>query len=287
MSWLLDVIWAPPPPPPLPSESFWSWKLCGSTVAVCICSGLGVAWLRRHYMPALRSFLRTIFPPEELPDDAKEAKALLRSMSSIEDHERGPLRLQRAEGTLQLESPPGLLQLKSSLSSLNVVAADADASPATPATPATPARPVLEELRRTERDYVEDLRSLATAKAALIGDGLLPAARAHAVFGCAEVLLTLNEEFLSQLNKQAEGSSAAAYELVAAAFASLAPYFRVYAEYCSNYFRALQTLQEIRAARGGGGGPRRPSSRVHRRGWRPERPPRATLSEGPGRKGRR
>ena len=36
-------------------------------------------------------------------------------------------------------------------------------------------------------------------------------------------------------------------EVVAAAFASLGPYFRLYAEYCKNYFRAIQTLQEIRA----------------------------------------
>ena len=45
-------------------------------------------------------------------------------------------------------------------------------------------------------------------------------------------------------------------EVVAAAFASLGPYFRLYAEYCKNYFRAIQTLQEIRAGdqsfRGGG-----------------------------------
>ena len=55
-----------------------------------------------------------------------------------------------------------------------------------------------------------------------------------------------DQEFLSKLTGEQPS-----IEVVAAAFASLGPYFRLYAEYCKNYFRAIQTLQEIR-----GSGPR-------------------------------
>ena len=62
------------------------------------------------------------------------------------------------------------------------------------------ANPALQELQRTEEDYVEDLRALANAKAGLVSGGLLSEAKAELLFSNAPVLLTLNEEFLSKLN---------------------------------------------------------------------------------------
>lgn len=108
------------------------------------------------------------------------------------------------------------------------------------------ANPALQELQRTEAEYVEDLRALASAKAGLVSRGLLSGAKAELLFSNAPVLLALNQEFLSKLTGEQPS-----IEVVAAAFASLGPYFRLYAEYCKNYFRAIQTLQEIR-----GSGPR-------------------------------
>jgi hypothetical protein len=122
------------------------------------------------------------------------------------------------------------------------------------------ANPALLELQRTEEDYVEDLRALAHAKAGLVSGGLLSAAKAELLFSNAPVLLALNEEFLATLNSSDSSplltGAQPSIDVVAAAFASLGPYFRLYAEYAKNYFRAIQTLQEIRAAeqsfRGGG-----------------------------------
>eukprot|EP00964_Phaeocystis_antarctica_P022561 scaffold12537_cov72-Phaeocystis_antarctica.AAC.2 len=62
------------------------------------------------------------------------------------------------------------------------------------------ANPALQELQRTEEDYVEDLRALAHAKAGLVSGGLLSEAKAELLFSNAPVLLTLNQEFLSKLN---------------------------------------------------------------------------------------
>ena len=62
------------------------------------------------------------------------------------------------------------------------------------------ANPALQELQRTEEDYVEDLRALANAKAGLVSGGLLSEAKAELLFSNAPVLLTLNQEFLSKLN---------------------------------------------------------------------------------------
>ena len=122
------------------------------------------------------------------------------------------------------------------------------------------ANPALLELQRTEEDYVEDLRALAHAKAGLVKGGLLSAAKAELLFSNAPVLLALNEEFLATLNSSDSSplltGAQPSIDVVAAAFASLGPYFRLYAEYAKNYFRAIQTLQEIRAGeqsfRGGG-----------------------------------
>ena len=62
------------------------------------------------------------------------------------------------------------------------------------------ANPALQELQRTEEDYVDDLRALANAKAGLVSGGLLSEAKAELLFSNAPVLLTLSEEFLSKLN---------------------------------------------------------------------------------------
>ena len=62
------------------------------------------------------------------------------------------------------------------------------------------ANPALQELQRTEEDYVDDLRALANAKAGLVSGGLLSEAKAELLFSNAPGLLTLNEEFLSKLN---------------------------------------------------------------------------------------
>ena len=83
--------------------------------------------------------------------------------------------------------------------------------------------PALQELQRTEAEYVEDLRTLALAKAGLVSKGLLSDAKAQILFGNAPVLLKLNEEFLSKLGAGEQPS----FEVVAAAFASLGPYFRL------------------------------------------------------------
>ena len=62
------------------------------------------------------------------------------------------------------------------------------------------ANPALQELQRTEEDYVDDLRALANAKAGLVSGGQLSEAKAELLFSNTPVLLTLSEEFLSKLN---------------------------------------------------------------------------------------
>ena len=144
--------------------------------------------LRKRFKRFLRSLFSAIF----LPEASRDAAALIRSLSNID------------EGS-------------------------------------TSANPALQELHRTEAEYVEDLRALVSIKGLLVSKGLLSDARAQLLFSNAPELLTLNEEFLYKLTGEQPS-----IEVVAAAFASLGPYFRLYAEYCKNYFRAIQTLQEIR-----------------------------------------
>ena len=89
------------------------------------------------------------------------------------------------------------------------------------------ANPALQELQRTEEDYVEDLRALANAKAGLVSGGLLSDEDAKLLFSNAPVLLELHEVLLSMLHggdatRELEQPS---NEIVAKAFASNSPYF--------------------------------------------------------------
>ena len=157
------------------------------------------------------------------------------------------------------------------------------------------ANPALLELQRTEEDYVEDLRALAHAKAGLVKGGLLSAAKAELLFSNAPVLLALNEEFLATLNSSDSSplltGAQPSIDVVAAAFASLGPYFRLYAEYAKNYFRppgdpgGRAELPRRRGAAGGAasaaGGGERPQRReprlaAHQAGAAPHQVPVAT-----------
>ena len=85
----------------------------------------------------------------------------------------------------------------------------------------------LQELLRTEREYVEDLRALADAKVGLVSGGLLSDEDAKLLFSNAPVLLELHEVLLSMLHgedatRELEQPS---NEIVANAFASNSPYF--------------------------------------------------------------
>ena len=85
----------------------------------------------------------------------------------------------------------------------------------------------LQELLRTEREYVEDLRALADAKVGLVSGGLLSDEDAKLLFSNAPVLLELHEVLLSMLHgedatRELEQPS---NEIVAKAFASNSPYF--------------------------------------------------------------
>ena len=59
------------------------------------------------------------------------------------------------------------------------------------------ANPALQELQRTEAEYVEDLRALASAKAGLVSRGLLSGAKAELLFSNTPVLLALNQVTLT------------------------------------------------------------------------------------------
>eukprot|EP00964_Phaeocystis_antarctica_P153555 scaffold121879_cov72-Phaeocystis_antarctica.AAC.1 len=98
----------------------------------------------------------------------------------------------------------------------------------------------LQELMRTEREYVEDLRALADAKVGLVSGGLLSDGEAKLLFSNAPVLLELHEVLLSMLHggdatRELEQPS---NEIVAKAFASNSPYFLL----CAPRRRLPQTL---------------------------------------------
>ena len=99
--------------------------------------------------------------------------------------------------------------------------------------------PVLQELLRTEKEYVEDLRALTNAKADLVSRGLLSDADAKLLFSNVPVLLELHVVLLSLLHGQdtvhdlQQGQEATheseepSNEIVAAAFAWIGPFFRL------------------------------------------------------------
>lgn len=209
----------------------------------------------------IESFSRVMADCDQLADDdqpaalpmlssswrrrvSASASALMRSFSTLDSAPEGD------EAATKLSM---FRKLKSTLSSMSVASEAAEAPVSKQQQSAkVAARPVLEELKRTEADYVADLRVLAQAKAALVVEGLLSASRAQQIFGNVDVLLKLNLEFLERLSASSTAAEPS-FEGVAQAFSALTPYFRLYAEYCSNYFGAVEQLQQLRGGGGGGG----------------------------------
>ena len=208
----------------------------------------------------IESFSRVIADCDQLADDDQPAALPTLSSGWRRRLSASANALMRSFSTL--DSPPGgdeptklsmFRRLKSTLSSMSVASEGAEAPVGKQQQSAkAAARPVLEELKRTEDDYVADLRVLAQAKAALVAERLLSASRAQQLFGNVDVLLKLNLEFLERLGASSTAAEPS-FEGVAQAFSALTPYFRLYAEYCSSYFGAVEQLQQLRSGGGGGG----------------------------------
>ena len=64
------------------------------------------------------------------------------------------------------------------------------------------------------------------------------------------MLLGVNTQLLALLASSAGREGGTPVEAVASAFSSVTPFFLSYAEYCANYFGALQLLQASAAACG-------------------------------------
>jgi len=98
------------------------------------------------------------------------------------------------------------------------------------------------ELRDTEAAYVSDLRTMVSVYARPAQKlAILSREEREAIFCNTEQLLMCNEALLDALRKEGEPE-----EVWAAAFLSIAPFFKIYASYANNYYTALQTAQDAR-----------------------------------------
>ena len=108
------------------------------------------------------------------------------------------------------------------------------------------ADPVLAEILKTEKAYVADMGVLCdTWILPLRAAQVLSKDEESAVFSNAEVIRGVNSQLLTAL----EPSEPAVEPVqgVASAFSKMAPFLRCYAEYCSNFVTAQETLDRMRA----------------------------------------
>ena len=100
------------------------------------------------------------------------------------------------------------------------------------------------ELVNTEAAYVADLKTMVTVysrPAQKLVLGLLSPEDNAKIFSNVEQLLMCNDALLTALRKPGRPEA-----VMAQAFLSIAPFFKLYAQYCANYLTALATLQSLR-----------------------------------------
>ena len=107
----------------------------------------------------------------------------------------------------------------------------------------------LEELIRTESEYVLALRTLVDEYMPRLSEHLSAAER-RTIFSTAESIAGMHVELDSRLcAARAEPSLRGKIRAVARAFETLLPFLKLYASYCAGYCSALDTLERARAER--------------------------------------
>ena len=107
----------------------------------------------------------------------------------------------------------------------------------------------VEEVVRTEGDYVLALKTLVSGYIPRLSEFLEPDERL-AIFGNAQTILGVHLELLERLSS-ARASKTLRKEVagVSAAFQAILPFLKLYASYCANYCVALETLERLRSDR--------------------------------------
>ena len=114
-------------------------------------------------------------------------------------------------------------------------------TPPPPAPSPHPLNSVLLEIVHSETEYVSALTSLVDLHHHLQSiPGAISVDAERAIFSNSETLLGIHRELLSRLRNDATEAS------IAETFVCMAPFLKAYSQYCSDFPRAQQTLEEHR-----------------------------------------
>ena len=107
----------------------------------------------------------------------------------------------------------------------------------------------VEEILRTEGDYVLALRTLTTGYLPRLVP-VLEGDERQTIFGNAETILGVHIELHARLEKaQAAPTLREEVAAVSSAFVTMLPFLKLYASYCANYVAALDALEHARTGR--------------------------------------